>query len=282
MAAQSIRLSSMLTFDDAKEQDIINLIGELNSSHKTGQFISNLIRVAVDNPELLKCVSGRYSAGPILEQLDTLNQSFNRYQYFNNITSKVDEMHKKIDSMYDMVLKTYMLAQIGNKLGLEQKSENNILAQFVIEKQLRELEDLVGTNFQTSVLASNKKANVDKLTDEVLEHMINSYSTVIDALKRQVIPEVKTIEVPVQVQAIPQVQHLQSAPIHYDKPVEDVIEHIEVIKPPEIKEIQASETENQIIDFGADAHESNEVEEPSPVNFDKEADLDMLSAFFGM
>ena len=271
MAAQSIRLSSMLTFDDAKEQDIINLIGELNSSHKTGQFLSNLIRVAVDNPELLKCVSGRYSAGPVLEQLDNLNQSFNRYKFFNDVTSKVDDMHKKVDSMYDMVLKTYMLSKIGNKLGLEKKAEDDLIAQFIIEKHLRDVEDLVGANFKSSILASNKKANVDKLADEVFEYLIDSYAGVIEALKRQVIPEVRVIEVPVQVP----VQQVTGQPVAC----------VTQVQQEEVKDTEDS----GIVDFGDDAYtpgdktveKAEQVQEPEPINFDN-ADTDALLSFFGM
>lgn len=268
MAAQSIRLSSMLSFDDAKEQDIIDLIGDLNSSHKIGQFLSNLIRIAVDNPELLKCVSGRYSAGPVLEQLDNLNQSFVRARFFNNITDKVDGLHKKVDEMYEMVLKTYMLAQMGNKLGLEQKSEDDLIAQFVIEKHLRDVEDLVGSNFKSSILASNKKANVDKLADEVFEYLIDSYAGVIEALKKQVIPEVKVIEIPVQVPV--------QVPVQIGQPP------IQVSVQNETVENKVESTESNSIDFGDDGYtpETPEKKEES-VDF-TDADTDALLAFFNM
>ena len=60
MGAYNIRLGSMFSLDEEQEKDIIGAIEALNASHQTGKFLSNLLRIALDNPEILDVKDGKY------------------------------------------------------------------------------------------------------------------------------------------------------------------------------------------------------------------------------
>lgn len=237
MATRSIRLGSMLNFDDQQEKDILDLLDRLNASHKTGQVLSNLLRVAVDNPELLKCESGRYSPGPILEQFERHNQSLNRSLFFKQITNDINELKQKVDTIYNLVSKSYMLAEIGNRLGLEGKVENELLATFLIEKELTSLQKTLGVTLRDSIFASNKLEKNKEIADDVLEYIINSYSELLKELK---VP-VQQVQVQVPVQQV-QVPVQQVAPVQQTFPVQATTPQV----PTSIKQVE----DNTVIDFG--------------------------------
>lgn len=183
MGTYNIRLGSQLTFDEEQEADIIKTIEAMNASHKTGQFISNLIRLAFDCPDILEKKNGEYEKGNVIKLLESAGKTSNRQLFFNQLSKEVDDMKQKVDKMYNMVLKTYILAQMGKQIGLSEKTENHLMAQFILEKQLKELQDKLGITLSSSVFASNKKQEVEKIADEALEYIIESYSGIVNELR---------------------------------------------------------------------------------------------------
>ena len=184
MGTYNIRFGSQLSFDEQQEADIIKLLEKLNSSHKSGKFFANLIRIACDCPEVLDRREDGYVPGTVLGVLEQCEMHYTRDNFFKALSKEVNDMKVKVDKMYDMVLKTYMLAQMGKHIGLEGKADNQLMAQFITEKQLKDIQDLLGVTLHSSVFASNKKADVEKLGDEVLEYIIESYSGIINELQR--------------------------------------------------------------------------------------------------
>lgn len=234
-----------LAFDDTQEADIANFVNKLKASHKIGEYLSNLIRISFDNPELMTPES--------LEKLTKgYSQTAMRQEFFDGILKEVNEMHDKIDKMYSMVVNMYMLAQMGKTLGLEEKSKNALMAQFIIEKQFKELQDLVGGSMVSNVLASNKVQNIEKIAEEALQYIINSYSGIVSELKQ--LQEVQIVAPVAQVEntnnnSVKSVNVTESTPVST------------VESKPEVEKSTADNTE-EYIDFG-------------------DADLDVLKNFFG-
>lgn len=206
MGTYNIRLGSQLCFDEQQEADIIKALETMNASHKSGQFISNLIRIAFDCPEIMDNNNGKYEKGAIIRAMENSGLSYNRKSFMCQIQKEVDAMKKKVDEMYEIVLKTYMLGQMGKHLGLEEKADNNLMAQFIIEKQLKELQDTLGISLTSSVFASNRKQDIEKIANDSLEYIIESYSGIVNELKAIVNsaqavevqqPFVKVVETPV-------------------------------------------------------------------------------------
>ena len=252
-----IRLGSVLSFDEQKEADIIKVIEYLNSSHKTGQFMSNLIRIAFDCPEILsRNASGNLETGERVKAIEQLGFSDTRKAFINAVTKEVSDMKSKVDKVYDMTLKLYTLAQMGNRLGIEDKTKNLMISQFIIEKQLQELQTLLGVTLQDNIYASNKAANTEKIADEALEYIIESYGSLLTEMSENLRPTAVIQQVPVQQVAITQEQVSST-------PVENKV----------TEEVKAMDTVEQT--------ESVEESENEPINFD-DADISALSNFFGI
>lgn len=194
MGVCNIRLGSMLSFDEEQEKDIIDVINNLNSRHKMGQFVSSLIRIALENPEMLNYKDGRYENGAILNQMEKLGISYDRAVFFNKVTKEVNDMKNKVDKMYDMVMNMYILSQMGKHLGLEEKSENMLTANFLLEKQVKELQDTLGVGLNSSLFASNKTEDTKKRAEDALEYILNTYDGIVTELNKRF--EVQKIELP--------------------------------------------------------------------------------------
>lgn len=256
MGTYNIRLGSQLSFDEQQEADIIKAIETMNASHKSGQFISNLIRIAFDCPEIMDNNNGKYEKGAILKAMENSGLSYNRQAFMYQITKEVDAMKKKVDEMYSIILKTYMLGQMGKHLGLEEKADNELMAQFVIEKQLKELQDALGISLTSSVFASNRKQDIEKIADDALEYIIESYSGIVNELKA-IVSNAQTVQVQTAQQIDTQFQQV-------DEPVNNAVETpvINVEQPNVDNSTADNSDEDEIIDFG-------------------NADFSALGSFFG-
>ncbi len=199
MGNKAVRVSSNLPFDEEQEQDIIKYLEKLQDSHSIGQFLATVVRAAYDCPEILTMKEDGISTGPLAKQIQDLGMAPSRYQFFKSATKEVTDMKEKVDKIYDMVLKTYELALMGKHLGLEDKSKNEMLANFILQKQLKDLQDTLGVQLTSSVFASNKTQDMQKFAEEALEYIINSYDSVVNELRNIVASQPVVIQQPVQV-----------------------------------------------------------------------------------
>lgn len=149
-----------------------------------------------------------------------------------------------------------MLGQMGKHLGLEEKADNELMAQFVIEKQLKELQDALGISLTSSVFASNRKQDIEKIADDALEYIIESYSGIVNELKT-IVSNAQTVQVQTAQQINTQFQQV-------DEPVNNVVETpvINVEQPNVDNSTADNSDEDEIIDFG-------------------NADFSALGSFFG-
>lgn len=244
MGVYNIRLGSQLTFDDEKEQDLITVIEQLNKSHKIGQFISHLLRLAIENPDIVEVKNGQCEKGEIMRLMDAYGISYNRDKFFKDITKEVADMKKKIDSIYELSYKTYMLALMGKQLGLEEKSNNALMADFILERQLKDIQDKLGLIIYDQVYASNKLDDTHERANEALEYIIESYSGIVNELKSSIQP----------------VQVVQSISNNVENTVAE--ESNNSVKVENTSTDNKEAEDDEIIDFG-------------------DADLSLLSNFFG-
>lgn len=256
MSTYNIRLGSQLSFDDEQEKDLIAVIEQLNANHKMGQFVSHLLRIALENPEIMEVKNGKYEKGAIIKQMELAGMSYNRKQFFTDVTKNLADMKKKIDTIYDMTMKMYVLAQMGKHLGLEEKANNSLMTTFVLEKQLKDIQDSLGVILSDSVYASNKIDASHSKANDTLEYIIETYDNILNELKATF--EVQKVEVPAIQVAQPTQQIVEQTVV---QPVQQVIEQ------PVAKSVVESNSSNdgndEVIDFG------------------NTADFGALSNFFG-
>ena len=163
MGVYTTRLGCQLSFSEEQESDIIAVIQQLNSTHKTGQFLSNLIRIALECPEVIDKGNGRFEQGALLRHMDACGISYDRRQFMQSVTKEIADMKKKVDSIYDIAMKTYTLALMGKHLGLEEKSNNSLMSTFILERQLKDLQTSLGVNIGDAVYASNINLSMKRL-----------------------------------------------------------------------------------------------------------------------
>lgn len=261
MGNYNIRLGCQLSFDEQQEADIIKAIEKLNATHKAGQFMSNIVRLAFDCPDIMDKSSGAYEKGAVIKALDEAGIFYSRKNFFDSLTKEVNLMKQKVDKMYEMVLKTYILGQMGKKLGLEEKADNLLMAQFVVEKQLKEIQDLLGITLGSSVLASNKKQEVEKIGDNALEYIIESYSGIMNELKNTqpvIVQNVENIASGQNIQSVAETTKQTETTEQTDNKTEKTEAEVETVN----TNGDSSADEDETIDFG-------------------NADFSALSNFFG-
>lgn len=266
MSITSIRLGSTLNFDGEKERDIVEFIEQLNRSHKTGQFFSCLIRLAFDNPEIIKR-GVKTEQSELISQIDRLGMSEPRKKFMTAVNSEITDMKKKVDSIYDMATKMYMLALAGNRLGIERKSDNTLLANFVLERQLQEINDRLGANSVNAVFASNKLDKEHEKASDYMEFIINSYTSLFDELKNMCKVEVvQSSEITRDTQTVETVSEAK----------ETQAEKIEEHKAEE-KDTVVEEPKHEVVNRGTDENKSDDI-----VDFGMDGGFDDLGTFFGV
>lgn len=270
MGTYTTRLGCQLSFSEEKEADIIAIIQKLNATHKTGQFISNLIRIALECPEIIDKGSEEYAPGSLMRSMDSCGISYDRKQFFQSITKDIDSMKQKIDSIYEIAFKTYTLALMGKHLGLEEKSNNNLMASFMLERQLKDIQTKLGVNIIDSVYASNKALDVHNKSQEVLEFIIDVYSGIVAEIASKI--SIKELEIPVKQLEIPvgqvAISSIPTQPQVVAQPQPIAQPSVQVAEPEKIEE----DIKDEIVDFG----------EEKPIEFgDNQEDLAALANFFG-
>ena len=179
MAKREVRLGAKLILEDTMEADLIAVADRLNSSRRMSEFMTTLFRLACDNIKF-------YSNGneqeytKIIDMIADAGVGKERAEYFGQMESKVKEMQDKINSIYDIALKTYSLSQANKMNGLGGKSENIALAQFALQKQMRDIEEITGVKL--GAYESGKLTDMKRKADDILEFIIESYDGIGEAL----------------------------------------------------------------------------------------------------
>lgn len=180
MREYQIRPCSVLTFDEDTEKDLIKVVNNLKERKKLGTLITHLIRIALESPEVY---GTRNELNSVLAKLDELGVTPCRYNYFNQLNKEVADIRRKVDAIYDMAYQTYMLAQFGKHIGLEQKSDNLLRTSFILERQVTDLCKTIGTDNINHTFASNKIEDVHERADKAMQFIIESYDNMIEELK---------------------------------------------------------------------------------------------------
>ena len=252
MSRRTIRLGSTLSFDEEKEKDIIDAIETLSRSHKLGELVSHIIRVAFDNPEDL---ASREKLNKAFEEVSRLGMSRNRFEFFQQVSRTIEEMKAKVDTMYDMNLKLLTLAQFGKRLGIEERTDSMLAAQFVLQKQIDVIANTLGITHPNHTYYSNKIQETHEKADDILVYILESYDNIINELKESLVGGVNTVT------------DVSEESNKTDREMED-----------RSVGIQEDEEDNQTEVSGTTSEEPEEKEEY--IDFG-DADLGALASFFG-
>lgn len=172
-----LKLGATLSFSGEQERDIVVQLESLKKRHKLGEFISASLRVIFENPEFAK--EHGLSLG-------SYGLSDNRQEFFNAVTKKVNEMNTKVDEIYKMALQTYTLATFNKRIGVDDKSKNILMAQFILQKQMAEMCRILGVDTMGNSYEANKLFDVSKNVEDMVEFIINYYDGIASEIKTSI------------------------------------------------------------------------------------------------
>lgn len=180
-----VKRGTSIILDSVKEKEIIEQIESMADTRSLSHLVSHLVRLAFESPEV-------YGDGNEVRRLLLKMQEYGmtptRYNYFKEIANEVAKIKSKVDSIYDLAYKTYILAQMGKRLGLEEKADANLRATFIAERQICNLCETLGIPELNYVYASNKLEDTHKKAEDVLEYILETYDGIIQELKLSMKP----------------------------------------------------------------------------------------------
>ena len=288
MGNYSTRLGCTLSFNEESEKDVIKLVEQLQGSRKIGEFVSYLLRIASENPELLdKREDGTSEYGAAVKELARLGVTPIRYQYLQAMNKEVDNLKQKIDEIYSMSLKMYTLAQFGKQLGLEKKSDNMLMASFLAEQELTKICKIFGVGSVQSVFTSNKLESAHDRADDTLKYILETYDGIVNELKNILFKEVEIKAKPLSLEVEPIKLDLQVDGIRVTEQSNQTnSNHQNIVNNVGKPEIDIKDEEDAEIDFGSDeADKVDEVDKTDEADEAGEFSLDnlgMIASFMGI
>lgn len=162
-----------LKFDVEKERDIIEFLKYLGSKRMLSQFIGALVRAVL---------SGKKLENENLEQLRQIAEEYGydeqREEFFSNIEKNLQEMKEKLDFLHSEIEYLYTLEKAGTKINLSQRARNLLVAQHLMEEQLRVLCFKLGISTLTFKLKSENE-EIDIRVDKFLDRLFTKYADIL-------------------------------------------------------------------------------------------------------
>lgn len=186
MGKRDVRLGSTVRLDEEKDKDVIETIDNLSDTRKLGEFLVRLIRIYSANE---KGFETREALAKQVADIKAIGVEPKRAEFFESVSKEMNDMKKKVDTVYDMCLDIYTMNKFGKAIGLVERTDNLLMSNFLIERQFKELVEVLGVNDVNTMFTSNKIVNTKDRADKSLEYIINSYSGIVNELKSNLIVE---------------------------------------------------------------------------------------------
>lgn len=84
-----------------------------------------------------------------------------------------------LEDMHDKIVRTHALALLGRRLGIEQQSEVNMAAEFMLRRHISSVSKSTGISVDELKLKTEDVAYMTELTERLVEDAIASYSGVL-------------------------------------------------------------------------------------------------------
>lgn len=183
MSLEAVRLGGQFWYDTETEQDLANVIKSLSSSHRLGEFISYMFRMAIEDPTILENKDGVVKYGTVTEKLKALGHTDKRRKQLEELADKIFDVKLEADKIYKMCYEMHLLAQINKMTGIEEKADRTMIKEFMLERELKDICSEIGTSatFYKDMLDREHKKEEDSLT-----YILKAYGSIIDDLKEQV------------------------------------------------------------------------------------------------
>lgn len=136
-----------LDYEDDKE--LIIKLEKLNSDNKLGDYLTNLAK-----------------------------QEKNMIKEKDYLEHEIKDLRNRVEEIRQKALSTYALAELGKRIGLEDKSKTILRAHFILRKQLDDIAETLGLDIHE--IQSVRIDEYKKQVNELLELIINSYDELME------------------------------------------------------------------------------------------------------
>lgn len=171
---KSFRFNVVVEFDVETQRDKVVMVEKVRQSKKTPEFVVAAIGFALDNPEEFE----KYNS-----DMKKFGFSETRAKFIELIHKNMENLKKRIETMYEMLVKAITLINFNKMIGMEQKINNLKQATFVAELQHKQLCEILGVNDFSKIYENFKEKKVETLANEILEYIIEHNDNVIQEIK---------------------------------------------------------------------------------------------------
>ena len=169
MSVRSFRVS--VSFDAEREQDVIAWLESLADSKKLGEILANMVRAAFDGDK------------NTFKGMNTSMLSPLRQQFFHGVECRLKEQDCKIDQIYSMCEDMYMLAKLNKAMGLESRTENLMLASFILQRQQSRLKQILCESSLKHTYESDKLLQEQEKAEKIFDYISEAYAAMLEELK---------------------------------------------------------------------------------------------------
>lgn len=173
----------VIKLDPIKERELYKKLDEMSSSRKLGDLVTHLIRLAFESPEVFG--SGK-EVSELIAKMNSLGMTPTRYEYFKQMAKEVEKLRERVDKIYEMAYKIYLLSLMNKYMGLESKADNSLKAAFILERQIDQMCTTLGISDMNHIFASNKLETTHEKADAAFEYIIESYDGIIKEIKAEI------------------------------------------------------------------------------------------------
>lgn len=161
-----------ITLDDKKEQDLIEALQSLSRKKQLGDLVTDLVRQASDKQAI---AASRYT-----------DLTISREKFFSGVARKLKEQDDKINTIYRMCEDLYGLARANKAMGLEDKTRNLMVGQFILQSQQNKIKALLGEGEFNYIYESERLIREKEKADRIWEFIVETYGNMLTELQGMV------------------------------------------------------------------------------------------------
>lgn len=202
-----------ITLDDKKEQDLIEALQSLSRKKQLGDLVTDLVRQASDKQAI---AASRYT-----------DLTISREKFFSGVARKLKEQDDKINTIYKMCEDLYGLARANKAMGLEDKTRNLMVGQFILQSQQNKIKALLGEGEFNYIYESERLIKEKEKADKVWEFIVETYGNMLTELQGMVCRPIEIAASP-----LPYQQTAGSQGVSGSQGRQDDDEYIDLTEPP--------------------------------------------------
>lgn len=174
-----IRLNGKIAFNPESEKYIADAIQDMCYHRSISDFLEILIKIAFDSPEML---SRKDELHKLINFMNDGGYTPLAENFYSKARKDIDDIKRKVNEIYDMCLSMYTLAKFGKALKLEQRTNNLVMAEFMLERQISQICQTMGIN-DYQKFNSGSYLDVDSKSEEILQYILEHYSNIVREVK---------------------------------------------------------------------------------------------------